>query len=150
MPPDQPAVSIAPSSDVHRRVFALLNSSTAPVWLAMILFPRSRVTAWLVDRCGVVLAGLGVAYGATLAASALSSGERIDFSDPDAVRRALASPTGFLAGWAHYLAFDLFVGRWIWAQNLSAGRTARLPLLLTWWFGPLGLTLELARRRRRP
>lgn len=145
---DAPA-TVAPSSDAQRAAFAILNTTTAPVWLAMILFPRSRLTAWLVRRIPYVLAGLGVTYTVLLAAAMVSSDERPDFRDPDALRKALGHPTGFLAGWTHYLAFDLFVGRWIWQQNIAEGRSARLPLLLTWWFGPMGLTLELVRNRRR-
>ncbi|MCC5951889.1 MAG: DUF4281 domain-containing protein [Acidimicrobiia bacterium] len=147
-----PMPTLAPSTAVHRRGFAVLNASTMPLWVAMIVFPRARVTRWLADRIGLVLAGLGVSYVALLAVSAAEGGEKpslSDLGDPDTLRRGMTSPTAFLAGWAHYLAFDLFVGRWIWEQNLAAGRTARLPLLCTWWFGPLGLTIELARRRRR-
>lgn len=150
MDDDAPAAEPAfePSGTNHRQAFSILNASTAPLWLAMILFPRSRLTGWLVGRANLVLAGLGITYTALLAGELVKGGERPDFSDPDALRRALSSPTAFLAGWTHYLAFDLFVGRWIWESSLARGRTARLPLLLTWWFGPAGLTLELARRRR--
>ncbi len=146
---EQADATFQPSSDAHRMVFTVLNASTAPVWLAMVLFPRARLTAWLVRRSNVLLAGIGVTYAGLLATAAVTSGERIDLKDPDSVRRGLANPTGFLAGWAHYLAFDLVVGRCIWRSNLEEGRAARLPLLLTWWFGPVGLTLELGRRLRR-
>ncbi len=134
----------------HKLAFTLINASTVPVWLAMILFPQAAITRWLVGRCTVVFAGLGLTYTALLGASLVQSGEMIDFRDADSVRNALANPTAFLAGWTHFLAFDLFVGRWIWESNQTAGRTARVPLLLTWWFGPIGLTTELARRARRP
>lgn len=137
------------STGWQRQAFTVLNLSTLPVWVAMIVFPRARATAWLVRRSTVVFAGLGVAYTALLAASLASGGESLDPRDPDSLRRALGSPTAFLAGWTHYLAFDLFVGRWIWSSNVAAGRTARLPLLLTWWFGPIGLSTELVRRARR-
>ena len=141
--------ALVPSGPAHVRAFGILNASTAPLWLAMILFPRSRATAWLVGRADLLLAGLGVTYTALLASELARGGERPDLSDPDALRRALTGPTAFLVGWTHYLAFDLFVGRWIWQQNVAEGRSARLPLLLTWWAGPAGLTVELARRRRR-
>jgi len=146
---EPPAALLEPSSPTQRMAFSVLNASTAPIWLAMILFPNAALTAWLVRRCTWVFAGLGVAYSGLLVKGMVESGTAIDFRDPDALRGALTSPDAFLAGWTHYLAFDLFVGRWIWEANRSAGRTARLPLLLTWWFGPVGLTLELARRTRR-
>lgn len=145
----EPTTAAVPSSTWHKQAFALLNASTLPVWVAMIMFPRARATAWLVRRCSVLFAGLGVTYSALLATSMVTGDVKLDFRDPDALRRALGDPTAFLAGWTHYLAFDLFVGRWIWESNVAAGRTARLPLVLTWWFGPVGLTTELLRRRRR-
>ena len=61
-----------------------------------------------------------------------------------------------LAGWLHYLAFDLFVGAW---EVREAGRVGLphwliLPALaLTFLFGPLGLLVFLvlrAARLRRP
>lgn len=137
-----------PMSEGRRRLFRILNGSTAPVWVAMILFPRSRVTARLVGLTTPLLAGLGVAYTGLLVGGITRGGPRVDLRDPDSLRAALQSPDAFLAGWTHYLAFDLFVGRWILEDAAERGTTARLPLLLTWMAGPAGLTLHLARRRR--
>ncbi len=141
---------LAPFPDDRRRLFQILNTSTAPLWIAMIVAPRSRVTARLVSLAGPLMAALGVTYTGLLAVGIARGGERVDFRDPDSIRRALTAPDAFLAGWTHYLAFDLFVGRWI-LEDANARRTsARLPLLLTWMAGPAGLTLHLARRRRHP
>ena len=59
----------------------------------------------------------------------------------------LSNPWMALAGWVHFLAFDLFIGGWI-------TRTARVPglahllilpcLMLTFLFGPIGLILFLS------
>lgn len=136
-----------PLSPARRRAYLIINSSSAPVWLAMILTPRSRLTRWLVQRSGVLFVGLGLAYDALLATGVARNGELIDFRDPDAVRAALTQPDTFLAGWAHYIAFDLFVGRWIWEDALARERPARLALLLTWLAGPAGLSLHLLQRR---
>jgi hypothetical protein len=49
-----------------------------------------------------------------------------------------------LAGWVHYLAFDLFIGGWITSETLRLGlpRLALIILLpLTFMFGPMGLLL---------
>jgi hypothetical protein len=65
-----------------------------------------------------------------------------------------------LAGWVHYLAFDLWVGRWS-IDALAAeppahgivdwmGRLLMLPcLMLTFMFGPVGLLAFLALRQAR-
>ncbi len=142
-----------PMSDGERTAFSVLSASTAPVWLAMILAPRSRVTAALVRWSTPLSFGLGAAYVGLLGASAVrgaAEGEGFPrFDDPEVLRAGLTSPTAFLAGWTHYLVFDLLVGRTIHEHALEHGRTARLSLLLTWWAGPAGLALHLLDRWRR-
>jgi hypothetical protein len=130
----------------RRRAYSVINFSSAPVWLAMILAPRARVTRWLVGRTGMLHIALGAAYDAFLITGIARQRKLIDFGDPDAVRAALTQPDSFIAAWTHYITFDLFVGRWIWEDALSRGRSARLALLLTWLAGPAGLSLHLARR----
>ena len=139
--------SLEPMPADRRKAYAVVNTSSAPLWLGMILAPRSRLTGRLMAAASPLFVALGVAYDAFLASGVAESGRMIDFSDPDAVRKALASPDFFLAGWSHYIAFDLFVGRWIWEDALARGRTARLALLLTWLAGPAGLSLYLLQRR---
>lgn len=131
----------------QRTAYQLVNLSTVPLWLAMILLPRSTLTRRLLNLATPLFVGLGVAYAGFLAASFAASDERVDFTDPESVMRAFQVPEGLLAGWTHYIAFDLFVGRWIWETALEEERPARLSLLLTWWFGPVGLTLFLNRER---
>jgi hypothetical protein len=115
----------------------------------MIFFPRSKATAALVRRIDVILGALGVTYVGLLATGmAKSDGGLPDLADPSSIAAGLGQPEAFLGAWTHYLAFDLLAGRWVWEQSLAAGRSARLPLLLTWWFGPAGVALHLARRRR--
>jgi ABA DEFICIENT 4-like len=60
-----------------------------------------------------------------------------------------------LAGWIHYLAFDLFIGGWEArdAKRLGLPHLLLVPcLVLTFLFGPVGLlayfTLRAARRGR--
>ena len=130
----------------HQQAWTVVNYSSVPVWLAMILAPRSRFTRWMIDRLVPLYTGLGVAYTASLAAGVAASSERIDFLSMESVQRGLQEPNSMLAAWTHYIAFDLFVGRWIWETALEEGKTARIPLLLTWWAGPAGLTTFLVRR----
>jgi Domain of unknown function (DUF4281) len=58
------------------------------------------------------------------------------------VRALFDVPGALVAGWVHYLAFDLFVGSWIAerAGALQMPHALLVPvLLLTFMFGPLGL-----------
>lgn len=65
------------------------------------------------------------------------------------VQALFSSPGVLVAGWTHYLAFDLLVGRWIVDDALSPNRS-RLPLILalptTFLFGPTGVLVYLIGR----
>lgn len=138
---------MTPMTPRERRLYAVVNTCTAPLWLLMIALPRSPLTSSAVRLATPLYGVLGATYVGLLASG--WGGERVDFRDPETVRRGLLQPRGFLAGWTHYIAFDLFVGRWVWEQGLSTGRSTRIALLLTWMAGPAGLTLWLAQSRRR-
>lgn len=127
--------------------WTIVNSSAIPFWLAMIIAPRSRFTARLVERAAPLHAALSVVYSVALLTAAAKGDERVDFTKLASVSRAFQQPEAMLAGWTHYISFDLFVGSWIWRRSLAEGRSARLSLLLTWWAGPAGLGLFAARRR---
>ena len=133
--------------DPHQLLWTIVNASSAPVWLAMILFPRASFTRQLADRLVPLHMGLGAVYTGALVHGATQSSEPPDFGKLENVQKLLQNPSSMLAAWTHYITFDLFVGRWIWEQSLEQGRPARLSLLLTWWAGPMGLTLFLARSR---
>lgn len=113
----------------------------------MILAPRSALTRRLVDLAAPLYAVLGVSYTAFLAIALADADRAPNFVEIEGVRDAFEQPAALLAGWTHYIAFDLFVGRWIYETALQEGRSARLSLLLTSWAGPIGLSLFLARDR---
>jgi hypothetical protein len=66
------------------------------------------------------------------------------FDSLPAVRKLFANDWALLAGWVHYLAFDLFVGAWIArdAEQAGVSRWFLIPILpLTFLFGPAGFLL---------
>jgi Domain of unknown function (DUF4281) len=71
------------------------------------------------------------------------------FSSLEGVVRLFSSQGKLLGGWVHYLAFDLFVGRWMIDDTLAAkgSRWILLPCLATTFlYGPAGLLLYFAVR----
>jgi hypothetical protein len=69
------------------------------------------------------------------------SGHPGGFNSLDAVMQLFTDRWLVVAGWIHYLAFDLFIGGW----ELADSRRRRVPhlllipiLLLTFFFGPIG------------
>jgi hypothetical protein len=68
---------------------------------------------------------------------------------PVGVALLLGSPVGAAAGWAHFIAFDLFVGRWMYLDARERGihPLVMAPVLvLTILLAPLGLLVHLVLR----
>lgn len=66
------------------------------------------------------------------------------FSTLENVRKLFSNDWLLLAGWIHYLAFDIFVGSYLAAETVSRGlsRLILIPVLpLTFLFGPAGYLL---------
>jgi Domain of unknown function (DUF4281) len=64
------------------------------------------------------------------------------FDSLENVQLLFTAPWAALAGWLHYLAFDLFIGAWISRRVMTEGmsRWWLVPLLpATFMFGPVGL-----------
>ncbi len=97
---------------------------------------------------------LAAGYAAALVA-AWGSAPGGGFGTLAQVATLFASPGNLLAGWVHYLAFDLFIGRWVVDDALSRGlqgpaRLLLVPcLLLIFLFGPVGLLLYFGLRQAR-
>lgn len=127
-------------------VFSLLNLLPLPIWLGMLLFPRTRFTQRLVLAYWPYMALAGV-Y-ALLLVTALLTGTGFDLSLAG-LRRSLGLEWGFLALWAHLLTLDLFAGVWLFRDAKYWGIEPRPFVLATLFAGPLGLGAYLLVRRRR-
>ena len=127
-------------------LFSTLNLIAMVAWLPLVFLPRAR---WATAVIPVVVPCLfGVIYVALVAAS-LPWGDG-GFSSLAGVKALFENPWALLAGWAHYLAFDLFIGGWQVrdAQRRGIPHLLVVPaLVLTFLFGPAGLLLYLAFRR---
>jgi hypothetical protein len=124
------------------QAFGLASTAAVAGWTALVLLPRWTI---LLDglRYGLIGA-LSLAYAALVMVYFTGAGG--GFGSIAAVRTLFASDPVLLAGWLHYLAFDLFVGIWIAGQAdaLGLSRWLQAPILLaTFMFGPLGLAVFL-------
>jgi hypothetical protein len=123
--------------------FRLLNLAVLPWWILWFVAPRSQLAARAASHGAVFVAGS--ALYAVLLATALASGGGggLDF---EGLRAGLGAPRGFLAGWTHYLVFDLFVGAWILREARRLGLEPRPYLVFGLLVGPIGLGAFLVRR----
>ncbi|MEM1381667.1 MAG: ABA4-like family protein [Pseudomonadota bacterium] len=131
-------------------LFRILNLPVLPAWLLLAILPRWRYTQLAVF--GLIIPILGVAYTAILIQATTAGGgfEAPDFSSFEGVSALMQNPYALVAGWAHYLAFDLFVGAWIARDSAVSGVNRFLiiiPLFFTLMAGPFGLILYLIMRQ---
>lgn len=127
------------------QLFSILNLVTIAAWLPLVFLPRARWSSTLVPM--VVPSVLAVIYVVLVVATLTRSDG--GFSSLAGVRTLFDNDWGLLAGWTHYLAFDLFVGGWEVrdAQRRGIPHLLVVPaLVLTFLFGPAGLLLYLALR----
>lgn len=116
-------------------------------WLILIFLPRRWPLLLFVPRY-LIPFGLSLLY-AGLALAHFFTIEGGGYSSLEEVGALLSKDEMLLAGWVHYLAFDLFIGGWIAveADKVGLNRLIQAPILvLTFMFGPVGLALFLAMR----
>jgi hypothetical protein len=133
------------------QIFAIVNPLAALSWLALIVLPRRAPVV-----TGVVVPAAFAALYTTLIAVHWAGSDG-GFSNLPAVAQLFANPWLLLAGWVHYLCFDLLVGTWEVqdAQRRGIPHLLVVPcLVLTFLFGPAGwlsyrgLTAVYGRARR--
>ena len=134
-------------------LFSWVNPVAMLGWALLVLAPRWRGTRWLVHR-GVLPLALAATYGLLIATHYLGAhGQQGGFASLAQVAALFQDPWALLAGWVHYLCFDLFTGAWEArdAQRRNLPHWLLVPcLLLTFLFGPLGLLLYFGVRQLRP
>jgi hypothetical protein len=129
-------------------VFSIANATALIVWIGLLLLPGRRWVNQIV--VGIVAALLAVAYIAIIGPRWLSSPG--GFSSLAGVATLFANPWLLLAGWIHYLAFDLLIGSWEARDSRQLGIPHLLVmpcLILTFLFGPAGWLLYMAVRTAR-
>ena len=133
-----------------QQVFSIANLLALLGWVLLAVFPRRRwpaevVSGWVIPAlfAGLYVVILAMTWGR-------SPGGFSSLSD---VALLFQSPWLLLAGWVHYLAFDLLVGSWMVrdARRRGIAHWLVVPLLvLTFLFGPVGwlsyLVLRVALR----
>ena len=130
-------------------LFSLASTAVLPGWLLLVVAPRWKWSARFVSSL-LIPALLGALYAVLIVTR--WGGAEGGFGSLADVRRLFADPYLLLAGWIHYLAFDLFIGSWEVrdAQRQGIPHLAVIPcLVLTFLFGPAGLLLYLAIRGSR-
>jgi hypothetical protein len=126
-------------------LFTVLNTAVLPFWARLVVAPRWVWTQRLAHS--VIIAALYAPIYLWLLVS--GSGGGGDFSSLAGVAALFSQPEALLAGWIHYLVFDLFVGAWITRDAIRRDIHHALVvpcLALTLMTGPVGLGVYAAIR----
>lgn len=128
-------------------LFSLLGPPTLAGWAILILAPRRW--AWVNSVPAFVIPAIFSAlYAALVLTHFASTGG--GYGTLAAVRQLMTSDWMLLAGWIHYLAFDMMIGA-VMARRLDRVGLSRLlqaPLLvLIFLFGPAGFLLAYVTER---
>jgi Domain of unknown function (DUF4281) len=130
------------------RLFSISNLLVLPFWLLMIALPHWRWTHRLLASPLVAVPPVIVYAAVVLPRLREILAAVVNPSLPD-ISRLLGTPTGATAAWAHFLAFDLFVGRWAYLDSRERAISAWIMapvLFLILMLGPLGFVLYLGVR----
>jgi hypothetical protein len=123
------------------QLFSICNTIALLGWLLMIVLPNWKGTR-LIILSGFIPCMLGLVYVLLIAMN--MGGNEGSFSTLEGVKALFSDDYLLLAGWVHYLVFDMFVGAWILSNSkkYSINHFIIIPCLLsTFMFGPAGLLL---------
>ena len=128
-------------------IFLICNLLFLVPWSLLVFAPTWKGTQRLIHAIWIpALASLVYAWALF---TGTSSSEGGGFTTLQGVMTLFTSPHAVLAGWVHYLIFDLFIGAWEVrdAQRRGIRHGFVVPcLVLTLMLGPLGLLTYLSLR----
>lgn len=133
-------------------LFALTFPLAVPFWALMILAPGWSVTRTVIGSPLIVVPPMLV-YAALVIPRFGWFLAGVSSPDLPGVMALLGAPVGAAAGWAHFIAFDLFIGRWMYLDARERGLHPLVMapvLVLTILLAPLGLLAYLALRAMLP
>ncbi len=142
-------------------IFSLSSVLVMPFWFLIIVLPHWRWTKRIMQS-PLVIAAAALLYAALVLPQIGQVLPAVLNPTLPGITALLGSPAGATIAWVHFLAFDLFVGRWIYLDSRELGVSAWLmaPILFfVLMLGPVGFLLYmicrgayalLLNRRKRP
>ena len=128
-------------------LFLAANSSAALGWVLLVLLPKLKLTRLVITKGALPLL-FAIAY--TLIIVLYFAQSEGNFNSLAGVMQLFQNKYAVLAGWLHYLAFDMLIGIWMVenARQLSIPHLYIIPaLVLTFFFGPAGFLVYLGTRK---
>ncbi|MGL4609782.1 MAG: ABA4-like family protein [Trueperaceae bacterium] len=129
-------------------IFSLSSLLVMPFWFLMIFLPTWKWTKRVIVSPWIVV-GAAALYAALVLPGVLQILPAVMNPSLQGIQTLLGTPSGATIAWVHFLAFDLFVGRWVYLDSREKKVTPLIvsPILFfVFMLGPLGFLLYLFAR----
>ena len=139
--------------DVYDASFFLSTAWIGPFWILMLLYPEDDRTQSAMEGPWFFVGPIVIWFAVTLSdPTALSDlfGDMMSSQPLEALATLLGTKAGASAAWAHMVAGDIFVTRWIWKRSLQMGvdpwiRTSSIFFAVM--LMPVGIAMHIALAR---
>lgn len=129
-------------------LFQLVFLVAAPFWFLMIVLPTWKWTRPIVSSPLIALPAASI-YVILLIPQVVTATTAVANPTLSSVMDLLTTPEGAALAWAHFIAFDLFVGAWQYRDGRDRGVHPLIMapvLVLTILLAPLGFAVYLGIR----
>jgi flagellar biosynthesis protein FlhB len=126
----------------HNQILRAVNLGSLPAWFSMVLLPRWRHTKTITLAVAVAYSLLYATLACVLFSESVLSLDFKALTTAEGVTKVFSDSTAVLAGWAHFIVFDLFTARFFLQDSARVGipHLAVVPCILgCMFFGPVGL-----------
>jgi Domain of unknown function (DUF4281) len=127
-------------------VFSLSSLLVMPFWFLMIFLPHWKHTKTIIGSPYIIVPA-ALLYAALVIPNIGSTFAQLANPNLEGISKLLGSSSGATAGWVHFLAFDLFVGRYVYLEGQKRNLNVFLMGLVLFsilMYGPLGMLIFLA------
>jgi len=110
-------------------LFQISNLLVMPFWLLMILLPHWQWTKRIISSPWIA-GPAALLYAVWVIPSMMDLLPALANPNIGDITALLGTPEGATVAWAHFVAFDLFVGRWVYLDSHARRITALLIYLI--------------------
>ncbi len=133
---------------MYEMIFSFSGLIVLPFWALMILAPGWNGTRRVI-RSPLIALPPALLYAALVLPGIRETLPVVMNPTLEEIARLLGQPEGATVAWIHFLAFDLFVGRWVYLDARERGMPVLVSspvLFFVLMLGPLGFAAHMLAR----
>jgi hypothetical protein len=126
-------------------IFSLSSLPVMPFWFLMIFLPRWKYTKIIIASPYIIVPA-ALLYAALVIPNIGSTFAQLANPNLEGISKLLGSSSGATISWVHFLAFDLFVGRYAYLEGQKRNLNVFLMGLVLFsilMYGPFGILIFL-------